>query len=108
MGTSLPDYTDAQPAHEVCLEDFYIGKTEVTQKQWVMVMGNNPARFKGCDECPVENVTWMMFRFFIQKVEPDDRQIFFVCPLKPNGNMQPWAGKSVSMHVLSQIIKTLK
>ena len=29
--------------------DFYIGKFEVTQKEWTEVMGNNPSRFKGDD-----------------------------------------------------------
>src|SRR5689334_6789494 len=27
--------------------DFYIGKFEVTQKEWTEVMGNNPSQFKG-------------------------------------------------------------
>jgi formylglycine-generating enzyme len=37
--------------------DFYIGKYEVTQKEWLDVMGNNPSQFKG-DNLPVENVSW--------------------------------------------------
>jgi formylglycine-generating enzyme required for sulfatase activity len=37
--------------------DFYIGKYEVTQKEWVEVMGNNPSKFKG-DNLPVETVNW--------------------------------------------------
>ncbi|MBS2099687.1 formylglycine-generating enzyme family protein [Carboxylicivirga linearis] len=39
------------------LADFYIGKYEVTQKEWIKVMGNNPSNFKG-DNLPVEMVTW--------------------------------------------------
>jgi formylglycine-generating enzyme required for sulfatase activity len=35
----------------------YIGRYEVTQKEWVEVMGSNPAKFKGDDQ-PVENVSW--------------------------------------------------
>jgi formylglycine-generating enzyme required for sulfatase activity len=35
---------------------FYMQTTEVTQGQWMSVMGNNPSAFKDCgDECPVEN-----------------------------------------------------
>jgi len=32
-----------KPAHKVTLSDFYIGKYEVKQAQWVAVMGNNPS-----------------------------------------------------------------
>lgn len=37
--------------------DFYIMKTEVTQGQYAVVMGNNPSHFKG-DKRPVEMVSW--------------------------------------------------
>jgi sulfatase modifying factor 1 len=36
---------------------FYIGKFEVTQKEWIEVMGSNPSKFKG-DNLPVEMVSW--------------------------------------------------
>ena len=39
------------------MQDFYIGKYEVTQKEWMEVMGNNPSEFKG-DNLPVETVSW--------------------------------------------------
>ncbi|MGN7764855.1 formylglycine-generating enzyme family protein [Paenibacillus sp. 22594] len=41
----------------VTLTDFYIGKYEVTQKEWTEVMGNNPSAFRG-DYLPVEMVSW--------------------------------------------------
>ena len=41
----------------VKVSDFYIGKYEVTQKEWMDVMGNNPSQFKG-DNLPVEMVSW--------------------------------------------------
>ncbi|MEN9443427.1 MAG: hypothetical protein RIS47_317 [Bacteroidota bacterium] len=39
------------------LADFYIGKYEVSQKEWEDVMGTNPSDFKA-DSLPVENVSW--------------------------------------------------
>ncbi|MDR1525251.1 MAG: formylglycine-generating enzyme family protein [Tannerella sp.] len=50
--------SDAEmPAHQVTLSDFYIGKYEVTQKEWFDVMGNNPSYFSG-DDLPIERVSW--------------------------------------------------
>ena len=41
----------------VTISDFYIGKYEVTQKEWTEVMGGNPSQIKG-DDLPVEMVSW--------------------------------------------------
>jgi sulfatase modifying factor 1 len=41
----------------VTIPDFYIGKYEVTQKEWIDVMESNPSTFKG-DNLPVETVSW--------------------------------------------------
>ncbi len=38
---------------------FFMGATEVTQGQWLTVMGSNPSGFSGCGKnCPVEKVSW--------------------------------------------------
>jgi len=58
---------DEKPLHSVRLSDYYIGKYEVTQKQWVTVMGYNPSLFKGFDN-PVENVSWFDAQNFIKKL----------------------------------------
>jgi formylglycine-generating enzyme len=39
------------------ISDFYMGRYEVTQKEWMEVMGSNPSQFKG-DNLPVEMVSW--------------------------------------------------
>lgn len=58
-----------KPIHEVCIDDFYIGKYEVTQAQWKSVMENNPSYFKQCgDDCPVEQVSWQDANDFINKL----------------------------------------
>lgn len=41
----------------VTVSDFYLGKYEVTQKEWSEIMGSNPSKFKG-DALPVEMVSW--------------------------------------------------
>ena len=38
-------------------QGFYIGKYEVTQAQWVKIMGSNPSKFRG-DTLPVEQVAY--------------------------------------------------
>jgi formylglycine-generating enzyme required for sulfatase activity len=45
------------PVHSVTVSSFYLGKYEVTQRQWVALMGSNPSHFKG-DNLPVEQVSW--------------------------------------------------
>ena len=58
---------DEKPVHRVTISDFYIGKYEVTQAQWMAVMGNNPSRFRG-DNLPVEMVNWNDVQEFIAKL----------------------------------------
>jgi formylglycine-generating enzyme required for sulfatase activity len=38
---------------------FYLGITEVTQDQYRAVTGDIPSNFKGSDDLPVENVSWL-------------------------------------------------
>jgi len=66
MGSNDGD-SDEKPIHRVTVSDFYIGKYEVTQKEWKAVMGNNPSRFKG-DDRPVEKVSWYDVQEFIKKL----------------------------------------
>jgi len=48
-------YNEVQ--HQVTVGSFYLGKYEVTQKEYQEMMGTNPSRYKG-DNLPVENVIW--------------------------------------------------
>lgn len=43
--------------HQVALSDYYIGKYELSQKEWTAVMGYNNSVFKG-ENLPVENISW--------------------------------------------------
>ena len=50
---------DNELQHTVTLtRAFEIQATEVTQAQFVTMMGYNPANFVDCVNCPVENLTW--------------------------------------------------
>ena len=52
--------SDKRPPHTVKIDDFFIGKYEVTQAQWLSVMGNDGHvnYFDSCSDCPVERVSW--------------------------------------------------
>jgi formylglycine-generating enzyme required for sulfatase activity len=63
QGSDCSDWE--KPAHSVSLNDFYIGKYEVSQQQWSEVMGANPSYFKG-DKLPVEKVNWNDVQEFIR------------------------------------------
>jgi len=60
-------WDDEKPAHQVTLSSYYIGKYEVTQAQWVAVMGKNPSTFKG-DQLPVNKVNWNDAQEFIRRL----------------------------------------
>ncbi len=62
-----PD-SDEKPTHTVTLSDYYIGETEVTQELWAAVMGDNPSRFTGNMQRPVERVSWNDCQTFIRKL----------------------------------------
>src|ERR1035438_9648446 len=44
---------------------FYMAAFTVTQEQWQEVMGNNPSRFKGEKNLPVEWITWHECQEFV-------------------------------------------
>ena len=52
-----PERYDNEVQHQVTVQGFYMGKYEVTQREWREVMGTNPSYFKG-DNLPVERVSW--------------------------------------------------
>jgi formylglycine-generating enzyme len=57
---------DEKPEHEVCVDDFYLDKYEVTQERWEKVMGFNPSKFNGAN-LPVEQVNFLNVQKFIEK-----------------------------------------
>jgi uncharacterized protein (TIGR02145 family) len=56
------------PAHNVTLGDFHIGKYEVTQKQWMLLMDDNPSGGVLGDDYPVNNISWYDMQEFIERL----------------------------------------
>jgi formylglycine-generating enzyme required for sulfatase activity len=71
---------DEGPPHEVTLtKGFYLGVHEVTQAQWLAVMGSNPAVFRRgqqADQRPVESVSWDDCQTFIARLNERGRERF--------------------------------
>jgi formylglycine-generating enzyme required for sulfatase activity len=72
--------SDEHPQHRVTVQSFYIGKYEVTQAQWQAVTGNNPSSFAGCNNCPVENVSWNDAQEFTKKLNVMQSQYIYRLP----------------------------
>ena len=52
---------------------YYLSSTEVTQRQWVVIMGSNPSRIKG-DSLPVESVTWNDANLFCNRLTAHEQR----------------------------------
>ncbi len=69
------DRDDDEVQHKVRLtRGFYMGIHLVTQEQWQAVTGNNPSRFKGEKNLPVDSVSWDDCQEFIRKLRAKDRK----------------------------------
>ena len=71
FGMGSPDgegAADEHPQHGVKVNGFYMDKVEVTQADYKHVMGQNPAHFSDCPNCPVENVAWVGANEYCKKV----------------------------------------
>jgi len=72
-GGGMPD----ELAHQVTLTSaFFIGLREVTNAQWLAVIGEPPSKIKDPD-CPVTNVTWTQATDFCTRLSelPDERSL---------------------------------
>lgn len=72
MGT--PDSERGREPQEVphrvhLTQPFYLGVTEVTQRQWRAVMDTNPSHFTACGpDCPVERVNYFEVQEFLARL----------------------------------------
>jgi formylglycine-generating enzyme required for sulfatase activity/uncharacterized caspase-like protein len=76
-GSECKDF-ERPPRRNVMVSDYRIGRYEVTQAQWRAVMGADPPGLynTGCNECPVESVTWVDVQEFIRRLNELTRMDF--------------------------------
>ncbi|WP_316896859.1 SUMF1/EgtB/PvdO family nonheme iron enzyme [Pseudodesulfovibrio indicus] len=58
---------DNSPAHKVCLDGFWIGKYEVTQRQWTTVMDSDSFYNKGLGK-PADGISWEQAMEFVRRL----------------------------------------
>ena len=72
MGSDTGDPTERPLTQVTMTKPFWLGKTEVSQREWTALMGGNPSRFKG-EDLPVENVSWTEAMDFCRKLTERER-----------------------------------
>ena len=89
-------------SHRVTLtKGFWLGKYEVTQRQWESVMLSYPSRFKSPDN-PVDTVSWLECQVFISRVNtmlgglarlPTEAEWEYACRA---GSVTPFSGSGIA------------
>lgn len=65
-GSEVSRADDESPLSPVVISNsFWIGKYEVSQREWAAVMENNPSQSPSGEDHPVENVSWEDCQWFI-------------------------------------------
>src|SRR5260370_30545981 len=107
--------SDGETLHTVTIShDFEMAVTDVTQLQWVLVMGNNPSYFKsqqycqnnyismnGTDLCPnnpVEQVSWDDAQAFIAKLNQGNDSYTYRLPTEAEWEYAARAGTQTAYY----------
>ncbi|MBU0481966.1 MAG: formylglycine-generating enzyme family protein [Proteobacteria bacterium] len=91
-------YADELPRHEVCVDPFWIGIHEVTQREWKKVMGYNPSHFSESDDFPVDMVSWDDAQTFINKLNETNKEGGFRLPTEAEWEFAARGGSDKMYH----------
>jgi len=95
-----PGKYNNETQHKVTLtKGFYMQITEVTQLQWMTVMGKNPSYYQYCgDKCPVEQVSWNDVQQFIWRLNQLEGAEKYRLPTEAEWEYACRAGSTASSH----------
>ncbi|MEI6668229.1 MAG: formylglycine-generating enzyme family protein [Acidobacteriota bacterium] len=88
---------DDETPHRVTLSRrIYLGRDEVTQTEWQMMMGTNPSRFSGCSRCPVEQINFYDVDAFLTRLTAGSAAMRYRLPTEAEWEYACRAGTSTA------------
>ena len=80
MGDTFGDGdSDEKPVVQICVQDFYMSKYEITQGQWLRLIDKNPSYFKDLN-LPVDNVNMNDLLVFLSHLNQNNEKIKYKLP----------------------------